>query len=242
MASVLEIANDALIDVGESPVTQDEYDNQTTKGAKVVARRYERAKRQVLHSYHWKDAEKAVKVDADTILEAAADTKYGITIAGADSYLGANVNLYVTTTAGTYYEAPVYGHTRQFTPPGDIIRLKTVFDIWGQKIESDFRAGIIMATADSVYITYTADLQEASMDDSLSNAISLFLASKIANFLGAADEIPRLQNEYFTQWKLAKSFDAQQDSSRVLQATDWLEQRLGVGEYGANYPGNLGLQ
>ena len=74
------------------------------------------------------------------------------------------------------------------------------------------------------------------MDDTLADAVSLYLASKLARFLGAADEVDRLNSEYFTAWRLAKSFDAQQDSYRTLQANDWLSERLLAGATGAPYP------
>jgi hypothetical protein len=238
MASILEIANNALIEVGESPVTQDEYDERLTKGAKVVSARYEACKRHVLRSYHWKDAETAVKIDADTITETAADTKYGITIGGATSYLGTTANLYLKTVGSPniYYEAPVYGYVRNFTPPTDMLRLKMVLDINGQLEQSDYKSGIIVAHVETIYVAYTKDLDEASMDPSLSDSISLYLASKTARFLGAADEVDRLQADYFTAWRLAKSFDAQQDSSRRLNATDWLSERLLSGTTGEPYP------
>jgi len=238
MATILGIANNALIEVGESPVTQTEYDNLLTKGAKVVSTRYEACKNHVLRSYHWKDAEAAVKIEATTITETAADTKYSITLGGANSYLGTTANLYLKTAGSPniYYEAPVYGYVRNFTPPTDMIRLKMVLDINGQLEQSDYKSGVIVGNSDTIYIAYTKYLDEVSMDDTLADAVSLYLASKLARFLGAADEVDRLNSEYFTAWRLAKSFDAQQDSSRTLQASDWLSERLLAGATGAPYP------
>lgn len=94
MATILEIANEAANILGHSGITQTEYDNASNKLAKGLSQRYESAKDWVLGSYPWKDAIKSEKIDADTIAEAAADTKYSITLAGASEYKGDTFRLF----------------------------------------------------------------------------------------------------------------------------------------------------
>ena len=90
-----------------------------------------------LGSYPWKDALKSEKIDADTIAEAAADTKYSITLSGASSYTGDTFRLF-EKTSGVYYEAPAVKWTRQYTPDSSLVRLRLVTDVHGDLVASDF--------------------------------------------------------------------------------------------------------
>jgi hypothetical protein len=238
MSSVLDIANRALTEVGESPITQEEFDNRSTKGAKIVSQRYDASKSQVLRSYFWRQAETVIKIEATTITETAADLKYGITVGGVDTYQGDTFVLYLKTAGSPniYYEAPVYKYNRYFALPGDVVRLKLVTDVNSRLENYAFYGGKIAADTDTVYAVYTKDLDERDMDDHMADTISLHLAMKSARFLGASDDLPQITQDFFSEWRLAKSFDAQQDANRRLDAVGWLEDRLGSSSSGSPYP------
>jgi hypothetical protein len=235
MSTIIEIVNDALMELGESPISEEMFENATNRGARVMASRYARAKSQVLYSYFWKNADKVVKVSPVTITEAAADLKYNITLAGANSYLGATANLY-WASAGVYYEAPIYRYNRSFDMPSDLVRVKLVVDINGRLESYDYSGGQVQADSEAIYVLYTANIPESLIDEKLAYAISLKLALLSATFLGASDKLDNLEVKYNREWRLAKSFDAQQDSARGLHSVDWLEERLG-GHDESPYPG-----
>jgi len=222
--TVLEIVNDALFEAKQSSVTQEEFDNDSNKSAIGSSARYGRIKRQVLASYPWKIAQRVIKIQAETITESAADTLYGITLAGAASYLGDTFRLYLKET-GVYYVAPVNKHIRQYVIPEDSIRVRMVADVHDDIILSNVAGGYIFADESEVYLTYIHDIDEEDIDETLGNVISLALATSLSSWFGEADMTDALEGRFRRAWRLAKNLDAQQDSSRVLESVEWLERR-----------------
>ena len=225
MATILEIANEAANILGHSGITQTEYDNASNKLAKGLSQRYESAKDWVLGSYPWKDALKSEKIDADTIAEAAADTKYSITLSGASSYTGDTFRLF-EKTSGVYYEAPAVKWIRQYTPDSSLVRLRLVTDLHGNLVSSDFERGLILSDEETIYAAYIYDLPETDMPYELGSVIAHYLAWKMARYMGQQEDIPDLRDEYLSCWRFARSWDAQQDSSRIFKSTEFLQEMV----------------
>lgn len=225
MATVLDIVNEAIIWAKESPITQDEYDNDRTKAAKAASARYTSVKRQVLHSYFWRIAERSIRLEPETITEAAADTLYSITLAGADSYVGDTFRLYKKED-GIYYVAPVFRYTRQFAKPEGLVRIRMMTDCYGDLIDSNVAGNYILSDEPEVYLTYTEDIGEEDINETLQGVIALALSTAIAHWLGQDDLARELNDRFITTWRLAKNADAQQDPSRIFQSTDWIDARV----------------
>lgn len=227
MATILGIANEAANILGHSAITQDNYDNDENKLAKGLSERYSAAKRWVLRSYPWKDALKIVKIDADTITEAAADALYSITLSGASSYTGDTFRLYQKTSSpSVYYQAPAGTWTRQYSPPADFVRLRLVADVYGDVIQADYKGKLILSDQETVYAVYTYDMAESDIEQELATVIAARLAWKTARFMGQQEDIPDIRAEYQEAHVLAKAWDAQQDSTRSLKTHDWLVQMV----------------
>jgi hypothetical protein len=225
MATILEIANEAANILGHSGITQTEYDNASNKLAKGLSQRYESARDWVLGSYPWKDALKTEKIDADTIAEAAADTKYSITLSGASSYTGDTFRLF-EKTPGVYYEAPAVKWIRQYTPDSSLLRLRLVTDLHGNLVSTDFQRGLILSDEATIYAAYIYNLPEADIPYEISSVIAHYLAWKMARYMGQQEDIADLRDEYLSCWRFARSWDAQQDSSRVFKSTEFLQEMV----------------
>jgi len=235
MGRILDIVNAAIFEVGGSPITQEEYDNDKTKAAIAVSGNYLRVKRSVLFHYPWRIAERQIRLEPETLTEAEADARYGITLAGAVSYTGPSFRLFlksVTDGIGTYYTAPVAQYTRQFLLPEYMVRIRLVSDSSGMLVDSTVRGEYVLANDSEVYLTYTEDLDEADIDETLGSVIALSLAATIAPYMGEDERQPYLKQQALTAWRLAKNADAQQSPNRVFQSVDWLEGRL----YGSSNP------
>ena len=225
MATILEIANEAANILGHSGITQTEYDTASNKLAKGLSQRYESAKDWVLGSYPWKDSLKTEKIDADTITESAADTKYSITLSGASEHIGDTFRLF-QKSSGVYYEAPPVKWTRQYTPDSSLVRLRLVTDVHGNLISSDFERGVILSDEATIYAAYIYDIPEANLPYEICSVIAHYLAWKMARYMGQQEDIDDLRDEYLSCWRFARSWDAQQDSSRIFKSTEFLEEMV----------------
>lgn len=238
MSSVLEIVNQSILNVGESPITQEEYDEDLTKAAKVVSARYPSVKKEALRSYPWRIAERRIRIEADIITEEAANAFYGITI-DHDSALhqGDTFRLILKTAndpidpgvteGNVYYQAEASQKwTRQYTLPEDNLRIRYVSEIYGDLEFYDYFSDKIHADTAEIFLVYTADIDEQDMDESLASVVAYLLSIKIARFLAVDEDMEAIKVEYVHAFRQAKTLDAQQDASRHFYSTDWLERRL----------------
>lgn len=226
MSTLLDIINRAVIKVGESPVTLDEFDEASTKVAKAMAQIYPMAKSHILRNYPWKAATKYSKLTPYTRTAAQILSTYGTDLTGLTFAEAANARFYVETDP-VFYVALDYRFSRSFALPSDLLRTQLLTDQYCGISPYSISGQYAHADDSSIYIRYTADIPETELDDSLADVLAAYLAKECIFFLGDKEQKPALDAEFYAAWRIAKSLDAQQDASRLFVSADWLTESRG---------------
>jgi len=237
MSTLLEIVNKAVIKVGESTITQNEFDNKLTKVAKVMSEAYVQAKSHLLRSYNWMISSKYARLEAYTQTVAEIQATYGIDLTGKTSEEIAEARFLVTEgDPDVFYVILDYRFNRSFALPTDHINTLLVTDI-SNYLWSYMQTGkYIHSDCDAIYLQYTHDVLETDLDESIVDALAAYLAKETIIWLGDKEEKPRLDNEYLIAWRFAKSMDAQQNGSRSMEAVDWIGESRGGGLHNGRTP------
>lgn len=236
MPTTISIVNQAILRVGEAIVTEGEYAAGSTKAARVIASLYAQCKEEVLKAYHWRAALVGAKLSPYELTEAAADTLYGITLAGAASYNGPTFRLRLNSAGTHYIVSPVIKFDFQYAIPDDCVRIRMATDEYGDLIQYDVAGAYVQSSENPVYLFYTSALADTELPSDIAHLIALRVAWAACAYLGASDILPDIRAEYGVMLRGAKNLDAQQDASRSFDSGDWLIQRL-RGSVGAPYPG-----
>lgn len=138
--------------------------------------------------------------------------------------------------------APVFGYTNRFPLPADFLRIHTIFDTTGSRMDPEtyqVEGAWLLTDEGEIWLKYVYNLTDTTKFDPLfDEALAAYLAMKIAFKITNSDSNSTRCGQMYHEWcQKAKFQNAIDNPATFLDADVWIRSRFGHGSDWVRDPG-----